>query len=183
MGDTTRDDLRRTLVARYDELAKRLKRDIGSEDLAEDALQDAWLRLHQSGATGPVRNLKAYVVRVAFNIARDKIRLETRRAPAASIEEMLGLSDDVPGPAEIAEGRSEMRALRAALDAMPARRRQIFEAAWGEGLPHSEIAKRFGLTVRSINLELAQARELCAEHLKRNAVRDFPQPIVEASDE
>ncbi len=173
MSDITRADLRHLLVTRYAELTRRLARDVGSGDLAEEALQDTWLRLHQDGPMGPIRNARAYLLRVALNIARDRLRADKRRAAEPLVDEALFLIDDAPDPEAAAQGRSEMRALREALKAMPERRRRIFEAAWGEGLPHTEIAERFGLTVRSINLELAQAREACALHIKRNALADF----------
>jgi RNA polymerase sigma-70 factor (ECF subfamily) len=182
MADT-RADLRRLLVARYDELARHLKRNTGSAELAEDALQDTWVRLGQGAPLPPARNPSSYLTRATFNVARDRIRAERRHRFDGSLDEALAQIDEAPGPGEIVEARSELAALRAVLATLPARRRRIFEMAWGEGIHHAEIAAHFGLTVRSVNIELARAREACAEHLKRNGEAHFPNASADSSHE
>ncbi len=185
MADDALDLLRKTLVASYDDLAARLTRVVGSRHAAEEALQDTWLRLERSGSVGEVRNARGYLLRMALNIARDRRRSESRLASAESIEAILGLADDTPGPAHVVEFRSELDALKAALAELPLRRRQIFLAAWSEGLPHAAIAQRFGLTPRMINIELAKAREYCALRLKQpeRSVLHFPRRGGESSYE
>ena len=173
MSDVSRTSLREMLVARYDELAARLTRQVGSVDIAEEALQDTWLRLEQGAPVGKVSNPAGYLLRIALNIARDRKRAEGRRASREAIEAAMDLADETPGPAEIAEARSELAQLERALAELPERRRAIFLAAWGDGLSHHAIAERYGLTVRMINLELAAAREHCAARLKINSANGF----------
>lgn len=182
MTDAIRAALRRLLEARYDELSARLARRVGSAHLAEDALQDTWLRLEQGGAAiGEVRNPQGYLFRIALNIARDRRRAEQRLASAEDIEAVMGLADEAPGPAAVVEARSDLAALERALAELPERRRAIFLAAWGEGRPHREIAAQFGLTVRMIDLELARAREHCAARLKNTTVVRFQAGRAESS--
>jgi RNA polymerase sigma factor (sigma-70 family) len=168
--DLIRASLRQMLVASYDDLVAKLTRRVGSADLARDALQDTWLRLEQGrGVIGEVRNPASYLFQIALNVARDRRRADSRPASAEAIEAIMDIPDEAPGPAEIAEARSELAALDRALAELPERRRAIFLAAWGDGLSHREIAERHGLTVRMIDIELAQAREHCARRLKNFA--------------
>jgi RNA polymerase sigma-70 factor, ECF subfamily len=172
MTASSRAILRQLLVADYDELKKRLTRQLGSADLAGEALQDTFLRL-EGAEIGPVRRPAAYLARMALNIATNRRISENRRLTAAETEILLQVPDDAPDPARTAEARSDIEALKRALAELPARRREVFLAAWVEELPHSAIAERFGATVRTIQIELKHAVEHCALRLKRSTGKEF----------
>jgi RNA polymerase sigma-70 factor (ECF subfamily) len=83
-------DERDWLAERFQEHRPRLRavayRMLGSTSEADDALQEAWVRLGRSNA-GEIDNLEAWLVtvvgRVALNMLRSrKTRGTTRRAPA-----------------------------------------------------------------------------------------------------
>jgi RNA polymerase sigma-70 factor (ECF subfamily) len=168
MADAGWAALRDVLIASYDDLTRQLTRRLRSSDLAHEALQDTYLRLERGGQIGPIDHPAGYVLRIATNLARDRQRAERRRASAADIEAMLDIADDTPTPAKMAEDKSELAALDRALERLPARRRAIFLAAWKENLPAREMSRRFGVSVRRINVELELAREHCATALKKN---------------
>lgn len=183
MTMVSRSSLQALLVARYKEIADRLGRRLKSPDLAAEALQETYLRLESGGDLEEVRNPSEYLYRIALNVARDRQRSETRKASREAIEEILELADDTPGPDEIIEARSEIMALKRVLQGLPQRRRDIFLAAWGDGLPHREIAERYGLSLRMINMELAKAREYCALQLKKGNIVRFRTGDLESSDD
>jgi RNA polymerase sigma-70 factor, ECF subfamily len=172
MGDGTADTedparprLREVLVAQYDALLRKLTRRLGS-DLADDVLHDAWLRLDNEPDPAAVRDPFAYVLRVAVNLAADR-RARTKRQSellgGAPIDKTDGdIADDVPGPAEVAEAREDLRALARAIETMPERRRAIVVAAFTENVTHRELAARYGVTIRTIQIELKKALADCA---------------------
>lgn len=155
------------LTLRYDDLKRRLARRLGSSELAGDALQDTWLRLHGKHAAGAVVSPGAYLFRMAFNVAIDRQRAESRRLSASEVESILEIADPAPGPAEVAQTRSDLDALVRAMEELPKRRREILLAARMEGLTQPEIARRFGISLRLVELELQRAQEYCAVRLNR----------------
>jgi len=173
MQDSSRATLRQLLLAGYDDLKARLTRRLGSSERAGEALQETYLRLEQGSEIGPVRNPGAYLLRMAINIATNSRIAESRHLTPMETEMLLQVPDDAPGPAQQAESRAEIEALKRALAELPARRRAIFLAAWVEELPHRQIAERFGVSTRTIQTELRRALEHCASRLGRNLGKKF----------
>jgi RNA polymerase sigma factor (sigma-70 family) len=177
MSETTRATLRALLEAGYAAFRERLKRRLGSEDLADDALQDTWLRLARGGDVGVVRSPDTYLFRIALNVAADRRQAERRRLSQAEVTAAIHMADDRLDPGRIAEARAEIAALERALEELSPRRRAIFILARVEEVAHDEIARRFGISPRMVEKELRHALDHCSARLSRNIVRRFgPRP-------
>ena len=163
MSDSSWPGLRERLLDRYDDLVRRLSRRLGSTDLAREAVHETFLRLQRTDPSEPVRNLDAYLFRTAINIAKNRRKVESRYLTFSETEAMIGIPDEAPDPARVAESRSEMALLSRALEELPPRRRAIFEASWAHGTPHATLAADHGVHLRTIQREL----ELAAEHIRR----------------
>ena len=170
---TTIADLRKLLLADYSGLDRRLTRRLGSADFASDVLQETYLRLEGMKDIGPVRSPKAYLFEIALNIANDRKRAESRRLTVDEVDRLLEIPDDRPDAARVLEDRSEIERLRSAIAELPERRRQVLLLSRVEGMPNREIAKLFGVTVRTIEIDLKQAVEHCAERLQRRSPAKF----------
>lgn len=156
------------LSQRYGDLKRRLTRVLGNDDLAGDALQDTWLRLESRDDIDGVRDPASYLLRVAVNLAYDQLGRQGRLASAEEIEALLDEAPDpAPGPAQIAEDRSEMAALAALIARMPARRRQVLVMVRWEHLPQREVAARLGISLRTVEKELKDAHDFCAARMGR----------------
>jgi RNA polymerase sigma factor (sigma-70 family) len=173
--------LQQRLLLRYDELKKRLTRHLGSPELAGDALHDTWLRLERGGDLGPVRSPDTYLFRVAINMGRDNLRAENRLVSTSDAEILLGIADETPDAERDVESRSELRLLTAVMAELPPRQKAILLAARIEGLGRSEIAKRYGVSVRYVHRELQAAHDYCAERLEKIAAHEFPLASRESS--
>lgn len=167
MVETSKIVLRNLLITHYKDFASWLARRLGSADLAEDALQDTFLRLERDNELGDIRNPKAYLRRMAINIATNRRIADNRRLSISETDILLELADETPDPARAMEARSEIEAMKRALLELPARRRDIFLASWVDGIPHQDIAQRFGISVRTVQIELKAALEHCAIRLGR----------------
>jgi RNA polymerase sigma factor (sigma-70 family) len=165
--------LRARLLAEYADLERRLTRRLGSADLASDVLHETFLRVEGLSEIGPVRNPKAYLLRIALNIANDRRRAESRRLTAGEVDCLLDIPDDRPDAERVIEDRSEVELLKRAIAELPARRRRVLLLARVEGLSNREIAQQFGVTVRTVETDLKQAVEHCAERLKRSSSDKF----------
>jgi RNA polymerase sigma factor (sigma-70 family) len=170
---TTIADLRKLLLADYGGLDRRLTRRLGSADLASDVLQETYLRLEGMKEIGPVRSPKAYLFEIAINIANDRKRAESRRLTVDEVDRLLEIPDDRPDAARVIEDRSEIKRLRRAIAELPERRRQILLLSRIEGVPNREIAKMLGVSVRTIEIDLKQAVEHCAQRLQRQPPAKF----------
>lgn len=153
-------NLRRLLVDDYGVLKKRLTRRYGSADFAGEILHEAWLRLDRVDATtsaSAIHNPKAYLYRIALNVANDRKRVDDSWLNKIEIETIYRRAQDDLDPERIVEARSEVQALADAMQDLPPRRRAIFIASRVEQLPHKVIAERYSLTVRIVDRELKAA--------------------------
>ncbi len=171
MADGGRASLRRFLVSGYDDLKERLTRRFGSSDVATEALNETWLRLEKVTEIAAVRDPEHYLYRMAVNTAIDRRRADARWVSHATIEEVLQFEDEAPGPERITIARSQIAALDRMLAELPQRTREIFLAVLIEELPYREIAERFGLSLRSVEREMARAFGHCSEQLKEMLAR------------
>lgn len=164
MTDTSLQALRQLLVLGYDQLKARLTQRLGSSELAGEAVQDTWLRLHHASSVGPVRNPANYLFRIALNVARDRLATDRRYLAFERIE-TIDLADDAAGPADAIEARSELARVERLIAELPPRQRQILVAARLDGLSRGEIARRLGVSLSTVEKELKSAHEYCLSRI------------------
>ena len=174
MSYSNRAALLTLLVANYDELRQSLARRAGSVDLADEAMQDTFLRLSSATVIGPIRDLRAYLFRVAMSVVSNRRVAERRHLSVSEVDAIFDAVDDSPDPERIAEARSEINALKRVIQELPSRRREILVAAFVDEVPLRGIAQRFGVSVRTIQVELKRALVHCAMRLDRDARKPGP---------
>jgi RNA polymerase sigma factor (sigma-70 family) len=156
----------------YPDFRSRLRRRFGSVELADEALNEVYVKLRQSAKPYDVRNIKSYLFRLALNTAVDQRRAAARLAGASEIEAAMAIADRAPGPQQIAEGRDELAVLEAAIAGLTERRRTILAAARIDGRSCREIAEEMGLSKRTVEMELRHALDHCAHHMARAQTAD-----------
>lgn len=149
--------LRHRLVEKYDEFVRRLSRRVGSREMARDVIHETYLRFERVGDSEPVRNLDAYIMTTAVNIAKNRTKIDRRYLSASETEILIGIPDEAPDPERTAQARSETELLMKILVELPDRRRQIFEASWVDEVSHAELARLHGVHLRTIQREVAEA--------------------------
>jgi RNA polymerase sigma factor (sigma-70 family) len=173
MSNTNIMALRDLLLTDYRGIDRQLTRRLGSADFASDVLQETYLRLEGMNDVGPVRSPKAYLFRIALNIANDRRRAENRRLTVDEVDCLLDIPDDRPDAARVIEDRSELHLLKRAIAELPERRRLVLILSRIKDVPHREIAERLGVTVRTVEMDLKLALEHCAERLQRRTPAKF----------
>ncbi|WP_332611655.1 RNA polymerase sigma factor [Achromobacter sp. ESBL13] len=157
--------LRALFLERYNDFRSQLRRRLGSDDLAHDAMQEAFLKVNDLPASSSIQQPAAYLFRVALNIAEDQRRRDSRLLTGIEISELIHLADEAADPARIAQGRNQVDAFQRALKKLPERTQQMVLAARVQELPHAEIARRYGVSERIVSKELKRALEHCAQEL------------------
>lgn len=163
-------DLYWTYIHKWPLLRDFLKRRVGSHDLAEDALQEAWFRLAlMDPAAQSIRDPQAYILRVAGNIAIDMIRKESRHKEACiSDDEMLAtVADTAPSPENYAIDRDQLLQLAVALAELPRPARTALLLQRCDGLSHRRISEKLGVSESMVAKYLAQALRHCRDHFRR----------------
>ncbi|VFR91704.1 Extracytoplasmic function (ECF) sigma factor VreI [plant metagenome] len=152
------------LTQRYANLKTLLTRRLGNPDLASDALHDTYVRLQDMPALPERERPGAYLMRVATNIALDMQRKDSHTVSGDEVQALLDrLADADPGPARTAQARVDMDILAQCVERMPARRRAIMVMVHWEDIPREEVAKRLGISKRTLETELGRAHERLAE--------------------
>jgi RNA polymerase sigma factor (sigma-70 family) len=183
MAETDQALLLQLFISNYNALKWRLARRLGSPDAADEALQEAFLRIRRVSRIGTIRQPQSYLFRVALNIAADLRRTEKRRLARSEIEQFLRIEEDELDPERIAAGRSSVRALVQALDALPPRPRAILLAARIDGLTHEKIAGNFGISTRMVERELKLALDHCRARLEIKSTKKFSVADLVPSNE
>ncbi|WP_447590580.1 RNA polymerase sigma factor [Aquipseudomonas campi] len=157
-------------IAERQRLATYLAGRTGCAATAEDLLQEAWLKLNRTHTSETISNPLAYLRRMATNLAIDDARANARRLlDPMEIDTLLDIADEAPNAEQEASDSQQLEKLAEIIDELPARRRELFLAARVEGLPHKALAERFGVSVRTIELEVHRALDYCAQRLRQLA--------------
>ncbi|OHT21695.1 RNA polymerase sigma factor [Edaphosphingomonas haloaromaticamans] len=158
------------LEIEYEALQMRLSAHLRSSEAAAEALHDVYVKLRADPSIVEVRNPRSYLYRMAINLAHNQRRKNNRICPAdeAAITE---LPDTAPDPERRAIAADEMSRALDALDALPAKRREIFLAKWRDEKSQIEIAHEFGLHKRSVQKELAKAEQYLRKAIRRSGWR------------
>lgn len=134
--------------------------------LADDLMQEAYVRFLSAGNAPSLHDGEVAARRYLFRIASNLLRDHWRRPPAKSIEE---LPEDFFTASSIVAQQDSQAILGPALARMSLRERQLLWLAHAEGYEHKEIAEITGLASASIRLLLFRARHKIAKYLREPA--------------
>ncbi|HEY4135721.1 MAG TPA: RNA polymerase sigma factor [Alphaproteobacteria bacterium] len=140
------------------ELRVYLTRQLRDPQVAADLLQETFLRLAEQPVLAGIDNPRSYLYRMARNLAIDHFRQEDRRQTRPVPHESLaGIAADSPPLDDAADSRQRLAQLRAALDELPRRTRDIFLLNRVEGLTYAEVARRLAVSDSTVQKHLARA--------------------------
>lgn len=127
---------------------------------AEDVVQDTYLHLLQRGTAARLEHPRAYLFRIAANLAVDLARKSKIRLHYTGEGFARDCNAEAPAsPEAAAVGVMELRRLQASLAELPPPIRDAFLLNRIEDLTHVEIAARLGVSVRTIDRHMVKAWE------------------------
>jgi len=154
-------------------LTRFLQRNWRNEAEIGDLRQEAYARVYEAAQRERPLLVKPFLFQITRNLMIDRLR----RQSVVSLESMtdfewLNVSDDKPSSEAYVAARQELRLLQAALDALPPRCRQVVLMRKVEGLSQKEVAKRMGITIETVENQVAKGMRLLAQALgdRRGAV-------------
>lgn len=140
-------------------LLRFLGRRLQDAALAEDVLQDVWIKLNDRPPTKPIADPLAYLFQVCENAARDLRRSEGRRHVREKnwAEQGGSESETEPSPEQRAIERETLQRIGERLERLPDRTRRIFVAFRLEGRPQKDLAHDHGISLSAVQKHLQRA--------------------------
>lgn len=157
--------LARLLEQHRAELTRFLAARCGSQEEAEDLVQELWLKAAAT-PSGPIANGRSYLFRMANNLVldqargrmrsmrRDHVWLENEGGGAIAPEERADGTEPVD---DAIARRQEAAALREAIETLPQGAQRALRLYRFEGLGQSEIAEIMGISRSGVEKHLALA--------------------------
>jgi len=146
----------------------------GERSVAEDIVQDAFMKLH--GQFAEVLEPKRWLYRTVHNLALNHRRDSARIVPLhrSAEEDAAPVSTDTIDPAPLPDeqiARLEgIGLVRLSLETLDARSRELVRLKFTENLSYKEIGQRTGLKAGHVGYLLHHALKLIADELAKTGV-------------
>ena len=144
----------------------------GERSLAEDIVQEAFMRLHANFAE--VREPRRWLYRTVHNLALNQRRAAGKIVPLAPAlpddQFQAEAADPQPLPDEQIVRLEGIGLVRLSLQSLDDRSREILQLKFHENLSYKEISSRTGLTVGHVGYLLHHAIKNIAGELAKNGI-------------
>lgn len=144
--------------AHYAGMASFVQRFVRSHDLAEELVQDVFLKLwSKREQLAEIETFRTYLFRAARNTALNYLR---RAKLERRWREEQGTDDDPPPTFAADEGTAEQEvavAVQEAINRLPPRCREIFLLSRDGGLTYAEIARSLEISVKTVETQMGRA--------------------------
>ncbi|MDM7977524.1 RNA polymerase sigma factor (sigma-70 family) [Thalassospira sp. MBR-102] len=163
----------------YDDLMLFIGNRCGSRVVAEEIIQETWVRAKSASGIVP-ENPRAYVFRIARNLLTDHYRrnsndreqvvLPFRHASSTSIDgntcEHVEI-DRTASQEDVAAAQQELRIISRTVENLPMKCRQVFLMYRGEELSMREISEKLDVSVKTVENHIRRAMLECRRSLQQ----------------
>lgn len=144
-------------------------------DLAMDITQEAFLRLWRQWEAGDkIENPRAWVYRVARNLAEDAAKSAFRRNGTTPPDVMTGVRSADLAPPEKLEREELFAQVRRLLGELAPADRDILTLRYALDYDANQIAELLEVNVTAVHMRLSRARQRLAERLAATGVQQIP---------
>lgn len=152
-----------------------LRRGVPTCDI-EDLAQEVFLRLLHYDRAELVHDPKAYLFRIASNVAVEWSMRARQRFPHAS--DWLADAPAATGPEEDWEKEADELAVHSALQALPPRAREVLRLRFSEDLTYEAIAERMQISRRMVKREIIRSYSALRSSLTDERLASSAPPAV-----
>jgi len=145
----------------------------GDRELAEDTVQEAFMKLHAD--SGQVREPRRWLYRAVHNLALNHRRKSNKIVPLLKSPDDDKSSADETADAQLLPDEQIVRLegiglVRITLETLDERSRELIRLKFNEELSYKDISSRTGLTVGNVGYLLHHALKTIADELARTGV-------------
>jgi RNA polymerase sigma-70 factor (ECF subfamily) len=127
---------------------------------AEDVVQETFLKLYRAGGWDEIRDEKAYLARIAWRLAVDKLPKARTQPLSPDLQ-----SNDAQNPEDAVVSADWSVAIHRLVDALPEQLRQPLALATVEELNSREIAQVMGIAEGTVRTRILRARQMLKQKL------------------
>jgi RNA polymerase sigma-70 factor (ECF subfamily) len=183
LTDTAFDQLVSEYLQMRADLVRFLTARLGQAGIAEDVYQEMFIRLRLGQLPADVGNPRAFLYKMAFNLANDAHRAGQRRAVRDgawldTATQKMGTETiaDAPSADDAIDAKRRLDLMLTSLAELPAKCREAFTLHRLRGLSHREVAAQMGITTKTVEKHMTTA-------LKQLATKLGHQPTHSSKEE
>ena len=142
-------------------------------DTAQDVMQEAFLRLWKKLEEGEdILNPRAWLLRVARNLAEDLAKSSFRRNGTLPPQLMNGVQSKEVSPLELLEKEETFARLRTLLNQMPTADREILTLRYALDYTTGQISDLLNINATAVHMRLSRARQRLADRLEAHGIEE-----------
>jgi len=137
-------------------------------DNTDDIIQDSYLRLLKARESEAICSPKAFLFRTARNLSLDYLKSHkvSRKVPFEDLGSSNVLDPGAPIP-DVVSRNQELEILKAAIQSLPDRCRQIVTLHEVYGMAQKDVARRLGISASTVSDQLTIGLRKCTAFAKR----------------
>ncbi|MFT4089529.1 MAG: RNA polymerase sigma factor [Asticcacaulis sp.] len=158
--------LSRLLISERLSLIRRIQRMVGSRSLAEDITQNLWFRIQRIDDHPPIVNKRAYLYRLASNLAIDQTRsARTQAGIFASDAQTDSIAHNLPSAEKQVLDAEALGVAMRALSELSPRCQEVLRLRRLEDMSAADIAARLGISRQMVWRYLTEAMNHLSDRL------------------
>ncbi|MEX5217129.1 MAG: RNA polymerase sigma factor [Nitrospiraceae bacterium] len=151
----------------HEDLLRFFTRKLGCRHLAADCTQDTYVHLARIAPSMSLHNPRAFLFRVAANLAIDHLRkARTRGIVFSSDPPPEETASMAPSAEDVIDGKQRMLRLEAAIEELSPKCRRALLLNRLEGKTHAEIAQALGVSESMVAKYIVQGLKHCRLRLQ-----------------
>ena len=137
-----------------------------SPDIAEDILQDAFIRLVKANPGSEIKNPRAFLYKIVSNLAIDYHRKHNRQQSRYADEsELAELTDQSPSLEHQIYTQEQLVFLKQAISELPPKCRQVFIMHKLKSYPYSKIMQALNISESTVLKHMVKAMKHCRKRM------------------
>ncbi len=155
----TPDDRLEGFAREFGSVLKRyFERRCAGPEIAQDLVQEVYVRLAARADTGEIENPRGYLMQTAASVFTDFLRKKHSHRQTFHVEfEESTHSPEGFSPQRVLEGREAVKRVIEVLETLPPRTRQIYLLCRVDGMKRREVASRLRISVSGVDKHLMAA--------------------------
>lgn len=165
MDALTEPDLIASFLRHQKELQQFLTYKVNCAETAADLIQETYLRIARHTADTDIANPRAFLFRVADNLALDHLRGKARqnRRDGGLVSDEIACRQPQPDSAVL--GQQQMELFEKLIYRLPPQCRTVFLLCRVEGKSYAEIAAELSISARTVESHMHKALKLLKERV------------------
>lgn len=172
MNEFARHLIQRLFEDHHADLHAMLSRRLGCTHIAADVAQDSYMRLMEVQEPEEIRHPRAFLFRIARNLAANarRVRAPTRAMAHAHEHELNAIPATYAIPEQTYAEAELDRLLKEVIKNLPPRQREVFLLHRYRDMTQTQIAAMLGISVHTVEKHIGAALEACRMTLREAGI-------------